>query len=1291
MDNEWMRAWLRQRQRAQDLIEGSADADWLDGTGGDDRLVGGDGDDDLQGYTGDDRLEGGAGMDIAWYTEAGAGITIDLEAGNARGGDGNDTLTGIEGFGGSDHDDEALGTAESNVLWGGAGNDRLVGRGGDDVLSGDAGDDQLQGDGGYDYASYMLATSAVVVDLNTGTADGEGHDTLRGIEGLFGSMFGDTLRGDADDNDFTGLAGDDRIDGGAGWDYASYWSSIVDVEIAFDPVTQLLTVGTDWEGTDTLTGVEALIFDEGVFEVSWFQQPAPPQAIWMSPERGSTDVRVQQPLTFLFNEPVVRGQGSIDIVRIDTGQVVQRIDVATAANLQIDGRQLVIEPEQPLPRGAQLAVQFSAGALVDAQGQPMRSEGNWSFNTRAAVEINLERELVANEADGTLRVTVRLSEPVGQAVSATVWLYDIDFENFLIGTATWGDDYTDDDQQVRFAPGQTVQELRFALTDDAVWEASENLFVVLSQVSGPVVGGDTTVQAVVVDDDNPLAELVADPLAHQQWHLLPGVGANVWSVWPDYTGAGVRVGVFDQGIDPGHPELDGNLLAELGRDAATLGPGGPPRTRSDNHGTAVAGVVAAERNGVGPVGVAYDASLVSIYTPLDASFTPTSIEHALTHALEVDVLNNSWGYAPQYFLDDPWAFYDNFDTPEFAGSGQALRTLAERGRNGLGTVVVQSAGNSFDFGDDTNLHGFQNSRYIVTVGATGPTGEVSGYSSPGASVLVAAPGGEGWGGWFDVLTTDRTGRAGYESGDTTRLAGTSFSAPVVSGVVALMLEANPQLGWRDVQAILALSAHDTETASDAHDWRANGATDWNGGGLLFDAEQHDLGFGIVDARAAVRLAETWQAPARTSANLVLVQAGRTDVAAIPDNDTALQQQVRITDDISVERAEVTLDLRHDYIGDLEVLLVSPQGTRSWLVSRPGQNERSPYGLPQKDIRFTFSTVLNLGESSVGDWSLQIYDREGGDSGTLQSWTLTLTGSRPDGDDTYYYSDRYGELAVADPQRAVLADATGSDTLHAGMVTTPVTLDLQPGASPWIDGHALALATGTQLEHAVGGDAGDLLIGNSAANRLCGMRGDDVLRGNGGDDTIDGGAGLDQARYVGLRADYQLQSTPAGMEVHDLRGVEGRDALIGIERVVFGDLAFAFDTTDGGHAAQVAQILRAVLGPAALREPLYAGIGLQLADQGMSMADLVALAVATPLFEQLAGSRSNTDFVRLVYRQVVGQEADAAALATYVGMLDSGAISQEALALLAVQSPLNVGSAELVGLASTGLAYLPQDG
>jgi serralysin len=81
-----------------------------------------------------------------------------------------------------------------------------------------------------------------------------------------------------------------------------------------------------------------------------------------------------------------------------------------------------------------------------------------------------------------------------------------------------------------------------------------------------------------------------------------------------------------------------------------------------------------------------------------------------------------------------------------------------------------------------------------------------------------------------------------------------------------------------------------------------------------------------------------------------------------------------------------------------------------------------------------------------------------------------------------------------------------------------------------------------------------------------------------------------------------------------------------------------------------------------------------------------MALGTDLFAQLAGSRSNADFVRLVYRNVVGRDADAAALATFTGLLDSGAATQAELAVLACRSDFNTGSVELVGLADTGLAY-----
>ena len=100
------------------------------------------------------------------------------------------------------------------------------------------------------------------------------------------------------------------------------------------------------------------------------------------------------------------------------------------------------------------------------------------------------------------------------------------------------------------------------------------------------------------------------------------------------------------------------------------------------------------------------------------------------------------------------------------------------------------------------------------------------------------------------------------------------------------------------------------------------------------------------------------------------------------------------------------------------------------------------------------------------------------------------------------------------------------------------------------------------------------------------------------------------------------------------------------------------------------------------------IGLDLRDKGMSYADLVSLAIGTSIFEQLAGSRSNADFVRLVYKNVVGADAPDEALAEFVGLLDSGAQTQASLGLIACQVPLNTQAVELVGLLDTGLEFTP---
>uniref|UniRef100_UPI002B41143D S8 family serine peptidase n=1 Tax=Photorhabdus africana TaxID=3097554 RepID=UPI002B41143D len=98
----------------------------------------------------------------------------------------------------------------------------------------------------------------------------------------------------------------------------------------------------------------------------------------------------------------------------------------------------------------------------------------------------------------------------------------------------------------------------------------------------------------------------------------------------------------------------------------------------------------------------------------------------------------------------------------------------------------------------------------------------------------------------------KTERGSTFGNDYTSMQGTSFAAPIISGVVALMLEANPNLGYRDVQQILALSARKINDPSTA--WSDNSSHSWNGGGMH---TSNDYGFGQIDARAAVRLAESW--------------------------------------------------------------------------------------------------------------------------------------------------------------------------------------------------------------------------------------------------------------------------------------------------------------------------------------------------------------------------------------------------------------------------------------------------
>jgi Ca2+-binding RTX toxin-like protein len=167
------------------------DFESLSGSTFDDNLSGTAGDNWFMGWTGDDSIDGGLGSDTVDYTEAPAGVVVDLLAGSASGGDGTDDLDGIE---------------------------NVIGSSFDDTISGDAGDNELEGGDGVDMVSYQLSSAAVIVDLNSGVATGDGTDLLSGFESVKGTTKADTIYGDGGKNKLQGASGNDTVNGRGGAD-----------------------------------------------------------------------------------------------------------------------------------------------------------------------------------------------------------------------------------------------------------------------------------------------------------------------------------------------------------------------------------------------------------------------------------------------------------------------------------------------------------------------------------------------------------------------------------------------------------------------------------------------------------------------------------------------------------------------------------------------------------------------------------------------------------------------------------------------------------------------------------------------------------------------------------------------------------------------------------------------------------------------------------------------------------------------------------------------------------------
>ena len=501
-----------------------------------------------------------------------------------------------------------------------------------------------------------------------------------------------------------------------------------------------------------------------------------------------------------------------------------------------------------------------------------------------------------------------------------------------------------------------------------------------------------------------------DPLFSEQWYLhntgqsggTSGEDINVLPAWEIATGDGVVIGIVDGAIDLEHPDLNSQnsffggydfIKNEIKRSNGGFFSQASSKfaefledrdfsldrsttfstlldeknldfldfldSPSDLHGTPVAGIAVAANNDLGTVGVAYNADFSGFRVELGREITiedfDTQIARAFSsHSINVDIFNNSW--------------LPNIALQPFEQTTTALEREINSGRSWLGSIFVVAAGNNASEGGNVNYYPLANSRYTITVGALDHNGVRSDYSNPGSSLLISTYANTDDGG---ILTTDIQGEYGFDLSEYTEFIGTSAATPIVSGVIALMLEANPDLTWRDVQHILVRTA--VKNDPNQIDWIENGA------GYLVN---HNYGFGSIDAGAAVTLALDWQtvAPEVSFSSPEII----VDTAVPDDNPDGIISTIEIDQDLTIESVEIVTDA--DIVQqDLEVVLISPSGTESVLSANDINIDREGV--------WTFTSLRHWGESSFGEWNLKVTDSETSDLETIwDSWKINVYGT-----------------------------------------------------------------------------------------------------------------------------------------------------------------------------------------------------------------------------------------------------------------------------------------------------------
>ncbi|XP_029133154.2 proprotein convertase subtilisin/kexin type 4-like [Labrus bergylta] len=453
-----------------------------------------------------------------------------------------------------------------------------------------------------------------------------------------------------------------------------------------------------------------------------------------------------------------------------------------------------------------------------------------------------------------------------------------------------------------------------------------------------------------------------DPLWPMQWELFAqgkynssGFDMNVMPVWrKNITGSGVVVSIIDDGIDHTNKDLKKNFEALASFDlCASHGLSHDPmpvRNEENSHGTRCAGEVAMEaNNSYCGVGIAFNARIGGIRL-LAGTVTDAMEATALTFNIHfIDIYVCSWGPRDDGAeMDGPHSLTE-----------KALRLGTHKGRGGKGSIFVWAAGNGGTMRDHCGADGYVNSIYNIAIGAVSQMGKPTFFGEPCPGVMAVTLTGTGVRSSLPLVTVTN-----IADGCVTHFPGTSSAAPIAAGILALVLEVNPTLTWRDVQHLIAKTAKIPDPKEPGWNINAKGYH-----------VHHRFGFGLLDAGLMVQQAAHFStvAPQRICTQNTPLHPNRIlhPKGVVTVNIQSEACHGRTNEINTLEHVQVRVSINSVCRGDLSISLKSPAGTVSLLLdTRP--NDASTAGL----TNWTLMTVHSWGEHPQGLWTLEVTDHKG---------------------------------------------------------------------------------------------------------------------------------------------------------------------------------------------------------------------------------------------------------------------------------------------------------------------------